>query len=131
MSTVAFPHIAIRSDGHPITADSGYKVRLLVQEYLTGATPAELQEAHLRLSLSEIHAALSYYYDHQEEMDREIQDGEELIERMMAEAGESIVDKKLRTMSADELKALMERMTFPGDDSYIAQRLRELGRDLP
>ncbi len=131
MSTATYPHIKIRSDGHPVTAESAYKVRILVQEYLAGATPAELQEAHLRLSLSEIHAALSYYYDHQEEMDREIQEGEELVERMMAEAGESLVDKKLRTMSDEELKSLMERMRFPGDDSYIADRLRVLGRELP
>ncbi len=98
MSTVASPHIAIRSDGHPITADSHYKVRILVEEYLGGVTPAEMQEAHPRLTLSEIHAALSYYYDHKQEMDAEIARLKALAEKMMAEQKESPIQQKMREL---------------------------------
>jgi uncharacterized protein (DUF433 family) len=131
MSTVAYPHIAIRSDGHPITASSSYKVRILVEEYLEGATPAELQEAHPRLTLSEIHAALSYYYDHQTEMDAEIAKGRRLVERKKAEQGESLLDKKWRTMSEAELQPLVHRLGAQKPDSLVLRKLKELRREVP
>jgi uncharacterized protein (DUF433 family) len=38
-------------------------------------------DAYPHLSLSQIHAALAYYYDHREEMDRQMREGREFADR--------------------------------------------------
>ena len=48
------------------------------------------------LSLAEIHAALAYYYDHQEELDRQIAEDLAFAEEARAAAGESPVATRLR-----------------------------------
>lgn len=39
-----------------------------------GATPDELLRAYPHLELAQIHDALSYYFDHKEEIDQDIED---------------------------------------------------------
>lgn len=46
-----------------------------------GMRPEEIAEAY-RLTLGEVHAALSYYYDHRDQIDREIVDEDEEIRRL-------------------------------------------------
>jgi uncharacterized protein (DUF433 family) len=102
MSTVAYPHIEIRSDGTARISGTGFKVRMLAQEHLiTGADAMELQRGHPQLTLSQIYCALAYYYDHKEEFDREIEEGLALAERMRAEQGESPLAKKFREMRSE------------------------------
>ena len=81
MSTVAYPHIEVRADGKPRIAGTGFKVRVLVEEYLArGVEAIELQRSHPQLTLAQIYSALAYYHDHREEIDREIAD----LNRLMA-----------------------------------------------
>jgi uncharacterized protein (DUF433 family) len=101
MSTVAHPQIEFTSDGHARIRGTGFKVRLLVEEYLAGATPAELHEAHPQLGLSQIHAALAYYYDHKDEIDNEIADLNRLASELRAQQGESLLAKKLRELGKE------------------------------
>jgi hypothetical protein len=50
------------------------KVRQIVLEKKAwGLTPEEIQQGHEHLTLAQIYAALSYYYDHQAEIDAEIE----------------------------------------------------------
>jgi uncharacterized protein (DUF433 family) len=49
-----------------------------------GWTPEEIAEA-LNLSLAEVYAALSYYYDHREEIDQSIQQKNEWAEQIKKE----------------------------------------------
>src|SRR5579871_3746337 len=51
---------------------TGIKVRLLAEATRQGYTVADLQQAHPQLTLSQIHAALAYYYAHQQEMDADL-----------------------------------------------------------
>jgi uncharacterized protein (DUF433 family) len=44
-----------------------------------GMTPDEIVEAHPHLSLADVHAALAYYYDHQEAIRAEWQEARTLI----------------------------------------------------
>jgi uncharacterized protein (DUF433 family) len=101
MSTVAHPQIEFTSDGHARIRGTGFKVRILVEEYLAGATPSELLEGHPQLSLSKIHAALSYYYDHKQEIDDEIAELNRFVKELRAQQGESLLAKKLREMGKD------------------------------
>ena len=46
-----------------------------------GMRPEDIAEMY-RLTLGEVHAALSYYYDHRDEIDREIVEEDEEIRRL-------------------------------------------------
>lgn len=47
------------------------------------------------LSLAAVHAAISYYYDHKAEIDREIEDGRAAYRRLKA-SSPSLLDQSLR-----------------------------------
>src|ERR1043165_2776393 len=63
-----------------------------------GWSPEEIHFQHAHLSLAQIHAALAFYYDHQQAMDALIQQSVAQSERRRAEAGESPIRKRLRDM---------------------------------
>jgi uncharacterized protein (DUF433 family) len=56
----------------------------------------EIQGQHPHLSLAQIHAALSYYYDHKLEMDAEIERVLREDERLRAQAGPLKAEERLR-----------------------------------
>ncbi len=39
-----------------------------------------------RITLSDVHAALAYYYDHRDQVDREIVEGDEFVRKLRAGA---------------------------------------------
>ena len=55
--------------GEPITRNGYVTVRTIVEQTRLGTTPQELVDGHPPLSLAEFYDALSYYYDHTEEME--------------------------------------------------------------
>ena len=72
--------------GEPRIKDSRIKVEHIVYEYVhQQMSPRDIWEAHPHITLAQIHAALSYYYDHRREIDRNIIEGEDLAERMEKE----------------------------------------------
>lgn len=61
-----------RIDGHRIT------VKHVVLDYQrAGMSPDEIVSAYPSLTLSDVHAALAYYYDHRAEVDAEIRADDE------------------------------------------------------
>jgi uncharacterized protein (DUF433 family) len=102
MSTVAYPHIEVRADGKPRIAGTGFKVRVLVEEYLaTGHNALELQTSHPQLSLAQIYSVLAFYHDNKVEIDREIEELNREAEAIRAELGEPLLVKKLREMGRE------------------------------
>jgi uncharacterized protein (DUF433 family) len=70
----AYPHITEDPQvmsGSPCIAGTRVRVMDLVSVYKTGVPVDELQEyfSSRTLTLSEIHAALAYYFDHQEALE--------------------------------------------------------------
>lgn len=97
MSTVAMPHIEIGADGKARIAGKRFKVSLLVvDKQVEGWSPEQFHEQYPSLSLAEVHAAFAYYYDHQAEIDREIEEADRYVEEMRAKAGESPFVKRMR-----------------------------------
>jgi uncharacterized protein (DUF433 family) len=98
MSTVSYPHIEIRDDGACIVGDGvKFKVRVLVEAHLAGGADAEeLKRDYPQLSLSQIHSALAYYYDHQQEIDREIAELCQLAQELQAHPDNQAVSQKFR-----------------------------------
>lgn len=74
MSTV-YPHI-VKTDGEPARLERMKRLRVaqLVMDYLThGWSPDEMCRQYPHLLPAEVHAAMSYYFDHQEEIEKEIE----------------------------------------------------------
>ncbi len=88
MSTeVVHPYITSRKDigsGKPIIAGTRTRVSNIVAYYKLGLSPEELAREFPHLTLSQIHDALSYYYENQKDIDREIdEDSEENIKKFI------------------------------------------------
>ncbi len=79
--TSAYPHIVKERD-HPARLVSTPRVRVaqIVMDYLAhGWSVEEMCRHHEYLSKAEAHSAMAYYFDHQEEIDREIEAECELL----------------------------------------------------
>jgi uncharacterized protein (DUF433 family) len=82
----AYPYVVIGEDGLAIIEGTTTKVIELVEEKNAyGVSPEELHLWHPYLSLSQIHAAFAYYWDHKEELDREIEESENKLKEWMGE----------------------------------------------
>jgi len=84
---IVHPYIASRSDigaGRPIIAGTRTRVANIVTYYKHGFSPEELAREFPHLSLSQIHDALSYYYEHRQDIDHEID--EELEENLKGQS---------------------------------------------
>jgi uncharacterized protein (DUF433 family) len=74
MSTVAVSHIEIDENGIAWIADANVKmIEIALDKLAHGSSPEEMHFQYPHLSLAQIHSALAYYYDHQLELDAEIQ----------------------------------------------------------
>ena len=83
--------------GSPIIDGTRIAVRTIM-EYIqqAGYTPEEISQA-LSLDLAQIYDAMSYYYDHQEEIDKEISENDIEYQRQKAlEKGLKIVEYNSR-----------------------------------
>ena len=68
-----YPHIVLDEEEVAIIEGTSMKVTELVVERLAyGWSPEELHLQHSYLTLSQVHAALAYYWDHAEQSDKEI-----------------------------------------------------------
>jgi uncharacterized protein (DUF433 family) len=70
------------ASGSPVIVGTKFPVRSVVEYILRqGFTPEELVREFPQLTLPKIYDALSYYYDHQAEIDAEILDNREEVWR--------------------------------------------------
>jgi uncharacterized protein (DUF433 family) len=75
-------HIELR-DGVPYIAGTVTKVRMVALNHLAfGWDGKELQEQMPHLTLGQIYAALSYYHDHKDAIDADIDEGERMAETL-------------------------------------------------
>ncbi len=74
MSAIATAHIEIDENGVAWIDSTNVKVlEIIVDKLAHGSSPEEMHFQHPHLSLAQIHTALAYYYDHQAELDAEIE----------------------------------------------------------
>jgi uncharacterized protein (DUF433 family)/antitoxin component of MazEF toxin-antitoxin module len=67
----------------PMIAGTTLKVIQLVIEHLTyGWSPEELKYQHPYLSLGQVYSALAYYWNHQEEIEQEIERQSHAVEQL-------------------------------------------------
>jgi uncharacterized protein (DUF433 family) len=71
---LTYPHIE-KQDGKPAHLKRIPRIRVahIVMDYLAyGWSPDEMCRQHPYLQPAEVHAAMTYYFDHQDEIEREI-----------------------------------------------------------
>src|SRR5262245_36549757 len=73
-------------------------IEVVLDSTAYGLSPAEIHREHPHLALAQIHAALAYYYDHQQEVDEDIERRYQEAEALRVAAGESPVRKRLEQM---------------------------------
>jgi uncharacterized protein (DUF433 family) len=92
-------HIYLDEEGRAWIDDTNTKVIEVVLDKLAYSWSAEeIHDQHRHLSLAQIHAALSYYYDHQAQIDTEIERQDKEIEALMENAKDSPLKKRLRSL---------------------------------
>lgn len=73
--------------GRPVIAGTGLMVSDIILRHTTGdKLSAEEIADHYRLNLGQVHAALAYYYLHQDEIDDEIRRSAEEAQHWLEEA---------------------------------------------
>jgi uncharacterized protein (DUF433 family) len=101
MSTVEYAHITIGPDNVPMLAGTRIKVVEIVLDHLAhGSDAQEIHREFPHLSLGQIHSALAFYYDHQDDVDaeiaRRIERSEKLRDKLDATQGPSVLKSKLK-----------------------------------
>lgn len=83
----SYEHIALDDDRVPFIDGTQTKVVELVLDHKAyGWSPEELHFQHPQLSLGQIHSALAYYWDHQEELDENVQKRLQRVDGLHGEA---------------------------------------------
>jgi hypothetical protein len=103
MNAVAYPHILkelglpARMESHPRT-----RVAMIVLEYLgRGVAVEDVLWQFPFLTLAEVHAAMAYYYDHQFEIDVEIEGEREQLKNCPDAGTQTAAKQKLKARDAN------------------------------
>jgi len=96
--------LSITTAGHIRVDDAGVAwiegtqvkvIELAMDKLAHGSSPEEMHFQYPHLSLAQIHAALAYYYDHQPELDAEIERRLRYADELAKRGLESPLRKKL------------------------------------
>jgi uncharacterized protein (DUF433 family) len=98
-------HIEIRKnrDGQERAYIAGTRIRvqdIYAYAEVHGMSPDEVVTQLPQLTLGQVHAALSYYFDHRQEIQEEIRQDEEFVQSMRALTGPGPLEQKLSTPAA-------------------------------
>src|SRR5438105_10168761 len=92
-------HIHRDADGRAWIDQTNVKVVEVVLDHLAyGWSPEEMHYQQPHLSLAQIHAAFAYYFDHQAEFDKQIEESLRQAEKLAADAKDSPLRQRLRRL---------------------------------
>jgi len=84
------PHITENpniSQGSPVIKGTRTRIVDIIIEYeYLGKTPDEIVNAHPHLNLAQVHDAVSYYFDHRDQVDQEISQRKEKVKELRNQA---------------------------------------------
>ena len=85
-----------RIDGHRITVED-----VAIWHERMGMSPDEIVSSYPTITLSDVHAALAYYYENRERIDADIEEGQKFVGEMRAKAGPSRLQELQQARKAD------------------------------
>jgi uncharacterized protein (DUF433 family) len=87
--------------GQPRIAGTRIKVKhVYVWVEQMGMSPAQVVAEYPHLTMAQVHAALAYYWSHQDEIQRDIENEEKLVAELEAKAGPSKLQERLAGLNA-------------------------------
>ena len=90
--------IEIDEQGVPWISGANTKVvEVVLGKMAHGWTPEEMHFQHPHLSMAQIHAALSYYYEHQAEVDADIERRDQYVEELRAQQRDPLTRQELES----------------------------------
>jgi uncharacterized protein (DUF433 family) len=93
-----YKHIVLNDNQTPIIAGTTLKViELIMAQNAYGWSPEEIHFQHPYLTMSQIYAALAYYWEHKEELDKDIQQRESYAAKMQHDMKETPFVKRLKS----------------------------------
>ena len=98
------------TDKRGVTYIAGTKMKvrqIVLEKKVWGLTPEEIQQGHEHLSLAQIYAALAYYYEHQAEIDGEIEQAGYEVERLRAQQPNPLTRRDF------DRRALQQKVMLP------------------
>jgi uncharacterized protein (DUF433 family) len=109
MSETGYPHIVSDGEGKLRVQDAWFKVIMLIGDHVYhGWEAADLVEHHPPLTLGQAHSILAYYYDHKNEIDRELEERERdagrLLQEIEARQGPQLTRSELEARLAERRK---------------------------
>jgi uncharacterized protein (DUF433 family) len=122
MSTIVATHIEIDDNGVAWIDNTKVKVIEIIVDKLThGSSAEEMRFQYPHLSLAQIHAALAYYYDHQTEMEVEIERRWKEADELATNISDSSFRQKLLTLKKARAKVEPSLITYrqrKGSDTW-------------
>jgi len=92
-----YEHVILNGDNVPVIAGTNMKVvELVLGRMAYGWSPEEVHFQHPYLTLGQIYSALAYYWDHQEELDRDIERRLQFVDQVRQAMGPSPLVARLR-----------------------------------
>jgi uncharacterized protein (DUF433 family) len=83
--------------GEPHILGHRIKVRhVAVWHEEMGISAAQIATTYPSITLSQVHAALAYYFDHREEIQAAIAEEDQFVEELKAKSGPSLLQERLR-----------------------------------
>ena len=98
MVAVLNSFIELDEQGVPwITGANTKVVEVVLDKMANNSSPEEMHEQYPHLSLAQIHAALSYYYEHQAEVDADIERRDRYVEELRAQQKNPLTRRELES----------------------------------
>jgi uncharacterized protein (DUF433 family) len=89
--------------GQPRIAGSRIKVKhVYTWVERMGMTPAQVVAEYPQVTMAEVHAALAYYWSHQEEIHQDIENEEKLVAALKVKAGPSKLSERVADQDATD-----------------------------
>ncbi len=108
---------------------AGHRIRvqdIYVCHELKGLSPDEILQTYPTITLADVHAAMTYYWDHREEIDRQMKEDEEFVVSLRAS-----LDRDLSNNSRARILQTVLRFHLDENvDQALAQALSRRGLDV-
>lgn len=104
---LTYPHI-VKEPGKPARLERHPRTRvamIVVDNQGRGWSAEEIVRQYPYLSLAEVHAALTYYHDHRDFIDQEIENEAAEVDRLRRSTPESPLLKRLRALKTQANRA--------------------------
>ena len=99
--------IEINEQGVPWISGANTKVvEVVLDKMAYGWSPEEMHRQHHHLSMAQIHSALAYYYEHQHEVDADIERRDRYVQELRARQPDSPLRQRLRALKRERSTVL-------------------------